>query len=133
MLITLKRIGDTLIPICDKGAKSIGQLREGDEILVDYKKKRNVGNHRRLFSMLQGVVHNSDHYQNVDNLLSMLKLKTGHFEVVVSHRGEQLYIPKSIDFASMDEELFKEFFSECIDVILEFTPEQDVESILRYA
>jgi len=133
MLITLKRIGDSLIPICDKGAKAIGQLRDGDEILVDYKKKRNVGNHRRLFSMLQGVVHNSDHYQNVDNLLSMLKLKTGHFDIVVSHKGEQLYIPKSIDFASMDEELFSEFFSECIDVILEFTPEQDVDSILRYA
>ena len=132
MLITLKRINDTLIPICDKGVKVISQLKNGDEILVDYKKKRNVGNHRRLFSMLQGVVTNSDHYKNVDNLLSMLKLKTGHFEIVISHKGEQLYIPKSIDFASMDEEQFKEFFSECIDVILEFTPEEDINSILQY-
>jgi len=133
MYLTLKRTKEGVIPIDDKAVEAISKINIGDEFLVDYKKKRNVKNHRRLFSMLQGVVYNSDHYKNVDNLLAMLKLKTGHFDIVVSHKGEQLYIPKSIDFASMDEEEFKEFFSECIDVILEFTPEQDINSILKYA
>lgn len=132
MLLTFKRTENAVFPIDDKAVEMISKLKVGEEFLVDYKKKRNVKNHRRLFSMLQGVVHNSDHYKNVDNLLSMLKLKTGHFDIVVSHRGEQLYIPKSIDFASMCEEEFKEFFSACIDVILEFTPEQDIDSILKF-
>jgi hypothetical protein len=60
------------------------------------------------------------------------KLKSGHFDTVVSHKGEAVYIPKSINFASMGEDKFKEFFSKAIDICLEFTPEQDMNSILIY-
>jgi len=82
--------------------------------------------------MLKGVVQNSDHYKTTDSLLDVIKLKSGHFETVVTHKGEALYIPKSINFASMDEDKFKEFFSKAIDICLEFTPEQDIDSILQY-
>ena len=132
MLITFRRTEKGVIPIDDKAVDVVSKTPIGEDILVDYKKKRNLGNHKRLFSMLQGVVANSDHYQTVDNLLDILKLKTGHFKTVVGHDGLKYYVPKSIDFASMDEDEFKEFFSRSIDVILEFTPEEDINSILRY-
>ena len=132
MKLLLKRIDNALIPLDDKGAEVFGKLKEGEEILVEYKKHRNVGNHKRLFSMLQSVVHNSEHYKDVNNLLDVIKLKSGHFDTVVSHKGEAVYIPKSINFASMGENKFKEFFSSAIDICLEFTPEQDMDSILRY-
>jgi hypothetical protein len=132
MQLSLKRIGNTLIPSSDESVEVFSKLKQNEEILVEYKKYRNVGNHRRLFSMLIGVVRNSEHYKSVDNLLDVIKLKSGHFTTVVTHKGEAMFIPKSISFASMKEDEFKEFFSRAIDVILEFTPEEDLNSILRY-
>lgn len=120
------------MPYDEKTAEVVGKIRLDDEIFVEYKPKRNYKNHKRFFSMLQSVIYNTDYYKSVDELLSMLKLKTGHFEIVVSHRGETLYIPKSIDFSSMPEDEFREFFSSCIDVLLEFMPEESVNSILNY-
>lgn len=132
MLLNLIRKDNGLIPIDDASVEAVKSLRIGDEIHVDYKPRRNYKNHKRFFNMLQGVVRNSDHYKTVDNLLDIIKLKTGHFEIVVSHDGRQNYIPKSIAFHSMNEEEFKEFFSSAIDVVLEFTTEEDIESILQY-
>jgi len=132
MKLLLKRVNNTLMPLDDEGAEIFGKLKQNEEILVEYKRHRNVGNHKRLFSMLQSVVHNSEYYKSVNNLLDVIKLRSGHFDTVVTHKGDAIYIPKSINFASMGEDKFKEFFSNAIDVILEFTPEKDIESILRY-
>jgi|LGOV01.1.fsa_nt_gb hypothetical protein len=134
-LITLVKKEDRLIPTDEFSVKIFNSLDIGQEISFEYKenKQRNYRNHKRFFSMLQGVVHNSSEYKTVDNLLSMLKLKVGYFEIVVSHKGEQLYIPKSINFATMKEDDFQSFFSDCIDILLEFMPEEDVNSIMRYA
>ena len=132
MKLLLKRIGNSFIPIDDEGVEVFGKIKKGEEILVEYKRHRNVGNHKRLFSMLQGVVSNTDRYKTVDNLLAVIKLKSGNFETVVSPHGDLLYIPKSINFASMSEDKFQEFFSSAIDICLEIIPEQDMDSILRY-
>lgn len=133
MQLTLKRTKDGLLPLDDKAVEVISKLKIGEEILIEYKKNRNVKNHRRLFSLLQSVVHNQNHYKNVDNLLDVIKLKAGYFKTVVDHNGNALYIPESISFATLGEEEFKEFFSGAIDVILTFMPEESVNSILRYA
>jgi len=132
MLLNLLRTKDGFTPIDDKSVSVAKKIKIGSEIFTEYKPKRNYKNHKRFFSMLQGIVHNSEHYKNIDNLLSMLKLKVGYFDIVVSHKGEQLYIPKSIDFSTMPEDEFQSFFSDCIDVLLEFTDEKDIDSILRY-
>ena len=132
MKLLLKRLNNAFIPIDDEGVEVFGKIKEGEEVLVEYKRHRNVGNHKRLFSMLQGVVSNTDRYKTVDNLLSVIKLKSGHFETIVAHKGEAVYIPKSINFASMSEDKFQEFFSNAIDICLEIIPEQDMDSILRY-
>jgi len=134
-LITLVKKADRLIPADEDSVKLFNSLDVGQEISFEHKetKQRNYKNHKRFFSMLQGIVSNSDQYKTVDNLLSMLKLKTGHFEIVISHKGEQLYIPKSINFTTMKEDDFQSFFSDSIDILLEFMPEEDVNSIMRYA
>ena len=132
MLLQLKKSEKGFIPADDESVEIFNKLKLNDIIFTDYKPKRSYANHKRFFSMLKGVVDNSDHYKTVDNLLDVIKLKTGHFETVVSHKGEQLYIPKSISFSTMKEDEFKEFFSCAIDVVLEFTSNEDIDSILRY-
>jgi hypothetical protein len=132
MILNLKKTKESLTPCDEDSVKVFNKLKIGDDIYVEFKPRRNYANHKRFFSMLQGVVHNSEHYKTVDNLLSIIKLKTGHFEIVISHKGEQLYIPKSIDFSKLPEDEFQSFFSDAIDVLLEFVSDEDIESILRY-
>jgi len=134
MLITIKKGRDNLIPANDESFKLFNSIDLGQEISFEYKerKQRNYANHKRFFSMLNGVVQNSDNYKSIDNLLDVIKLKSGHFTTIVTHKGETVYIPKSINFTTMNEDKFKEFFSKAIDICLEFTPEQDINSILRY-
>ena len=121
-----------LIPVDDDAVDMFNSIKEDEYILIDYKKHRNIGNHRRLFSMLNGVVDNSDHYKNVNELLDVIKLKSGHFTTIVLHSGGVAYVPKSINFASMSEDKFKVFFSNAIDISLQFTSDNDIEDILRY-
>jgi len=134
MLLNLKKTESGLIPLDDETTKVFNSFDLCQNITVDFKvkKQRSYANHKRFFSMLQGVIHNSDHYKSTDNLLDIIKLKSGHFTTIVTHKGEVIHVPKSINFSSMNEDKFKEFFSKAIDIILEFTPEQDIDSILRY-
>ena len=133
MTLTLRRTKEGLIPLDDKSVEAIKKVKLGDDILAEYKPRRNVANHRRYFSLLNNVIHNQEYYKNVDNLLDVIKLKTGHFKTVVTHKGEQMYIPQSIAFHAMSEDEFQEFFSETIDVLLEFMPEDSVNMIINYA
>ena len=98
MLLHLKRVKDGLLPYDDKTSEAVGRMSIDTEIFVEYKPKRNYKNHKRFFSMLQSVVYNTDYYRSVDELLSMLKLKTGHFEIVVSHRGRAVIHSKEYRF-----------------------------------
>ena len=110
-------------------------IKEDEHILIDYKKHRNIGNHRRLFSMLNMVIYSQDKYNSVDNLLTECKFKAGYFDIHISQNGEQIFIPKSINFASMSEDEFKIFFSSCIDTCLSFVKMDRTEleeAILRY-
>lgn len=133
-VITIHKGQDRLIPVGDESFELFNSMKIGDEISFEYKenKQRSLGNHKRLFSMLNGVVKDTDHYNDVNNLLDVIKLRSGYFTTVVSHTSEVLHIPKSISFTSMNEDEFKEFFSKAIDICLEFVPEQDIDSILQY-
>ena len=121
------------MPHDEESVATTQKIQMGDTILVDYKRHRNVGNHKRLFSLLNMIVQNTDKYKTVDNLLAVCKLKAGLFETVVSHDGNVVYIPKSINFASLGEDEFKTFFSSVIDTCLEFCDEDMVNNIVSYA
>jgi len=132
MKLYLKKTSKGLIPLDEVSVNAFNKLKEDEEILVSFTRHRNIKNHRRLFSMLNGVVANSDHYNDVNSLLDVIKLKAHYFTTVVTHDGNAVYIPKSINFATLDEESFRIFFSNAIDIILEFCKEEDLNSILRY-
>lgn len=135
MKLLLKRLNNAFIPIDDEGVEIFGKIKEGEEILVEYKRHRNVGNHKRLFSMLQLIKQNQTKYKSVDNILTECKFKAGYFDIHISQNGEKILVPKSVNFASMGEDKFQEFFSSCIDTCLTLVPmgrDELEEAVLRY-
>ena len=120
------------MPHDDEGVKVTQKIEVGDTILVDYKPRRNVKFHRKLFALLNAVLPNQSTYKTVDNLLNAVKLQAGHFDIVVSHKGEQIYVAKSISFSSMDEVEFDMFYSKALDVAIELTDEEAVNEIVKF-
>ena len=135
MLITLKKQDDRFIPCDEESVKLFNSLKVDDEIVVEYKPRRNYKFHKKLFSMLNLIKNNQDKYKSVDNILTECKFKAGYFDIHLSQEGKQMLIPKSISFATMKADEFEEFYSSCIDTCLGLVPmgrEELENAILRY-
>ena len=138
MLLNLKKVENPKegwIPCDEDTVKAYNKQKVDDEIYAEYKPKRNYNFHKKLFSMLTLIFNNQSHYKSVDNILTECKLRAGYFDIHINLKGEQLFIPKSINFYSMDNEEFSEFYSSSIDMCLELVPMGKTElenAILRY-
>lgn len=136
MLLELIKIGEGKIaPANDETYDRIKKIKIGDSIMVEYKPRRNYQFHKKLFSLLKFVFDNQDHYKDLDNILEVVKFRSGKFDTIVTHTGKKHYKTKSIAFHAMDEAEFEEFYSRAIDVALELIPmdRTDLEKqILRY-
>lgn len=104
------RRGNSLVPADSHAEELFEGIKEGKQVLVRVTKARNVDQHRKLFAMLRVVIDNSDKYESVDVLLALIKLAVGLYDVVQSYDGSFVKIPKSISFASMNQDAFERFF-----------------------
>ena len=68
--------------------------------------------------MLNIVLGNQDKYEHIEDLLTEVKLRTGHYEEHVTQNGKLVYLPKSISFARMDDIEFSKFYNRSIDAVL---------------
>jgi len=132
LLLEFIKSDGKLIPSSDDTFERLKKMPVGESVFVEYKPRRNYQNHKRFFSMLNQVMECQSHYKEIDNLLDVIKLRVGHFKTFVSHRGDAMYIPKSIDFYSLNEQEFRDFFSKAIDICMEIVGDENMERILRY-
>lgn len=131
----IKTFDNKLIPASDECHEKISKASAGASMFFEWKPKRNYENHKRFFSMLKLVFDNQSFYKDMDNILEIIKFRSGYFDTIITHKGVKHYKTKSINFETMDEEQFKMFFSKAIDVALELIPmdKQELEDmILRY-
>jgi hypothetical protein len=118
-LTFLKSVGGVLLPSDDECIESMNKIKNGTEIMIEYKQKRNVKFHRKAFALLNLVLKNQDKYSNINDLLVEFKLKSGHYEEHITTKGKIIYVPKSIAFSEMDELEFNELYSKFIDIALQ--------------
>jgi len=85
-------------------------IKDGKDVLLRVFKPRNIDHHRKLFAILNCVCSNSETYQDVDELLTIVKIATGFTTAVQGLDGKIYRIPKSISFASMPQDVFERFF-----------------------
>lgn len=87
-------------------------------VRVEYKRPRNVQFHRKFMALVNLVYDNQERYTNREALLTELKLQVGHYQEHVTLGGKLIYQPKSISFASMDDDEFSIFYAKVVDVVL---------------
>ena len=90
----------------------------GEVLVCTGRRPRNPKHHRKLFALLKVVFEAQKFYATIDDLLSALKIATGHFDTGKTVDGYPYMVPKSISFTAMDQTSFNQFYDRAVDVIL---------------
>jgi len=88
---------------------------------------RNVNFHRKYFSLLNLAFDNQEKFNNIDDFRAWSTIKSGYYKRIPTP-GADLYLPQSINFASMDNLEFEQFYSKVLDVFCDFldTSKEDI-------
>lgn len=125
--IWLEKMPDgTIAPMGPQDAERLKRFKVGVPFKADVKKPRNGRHHRLGFSMLQWVFNNQERFDEFEDFMLEMKLRTGHYREHITLRGVIVFVPKSLRFEEMDEVEWGEWRSKAIDVILKhFMPSMD--------
>ena len=126
-LIMIKK-GNVLVPVSDDVAEELETISDG-EVKVEITKPRNIGFHRKFFSLLRAAYKIWDqpitYYKgyrietSFEEFRKNITILCGHFYMDVDIRGKMRARAKSISFAKMDEVEFEKLYSKAVDVIIE--------------
>lgn len=120
-LILIKR-GHTLVAEDRHVVDLLARIKEGQTVKAVVTVPRNLRHHRLLFAMLNTVLKAQTEpvvFPTTKMLLDALKIGTGHVREVRDLDGNIHFVPDSIDFASLDQVAFSEWFDHAVNVILE--------------
>ena len=111
------RRGNYLSPADFVAEEWLQSIPEGKEILIDWRKPRHPENHRHFFAILRLASDQLENYPDTDSLLDALKIACNHVRPVMKADGNMIFLPKSINFASLGEEEFKRFKNRALYVL----------------
>ena len=118
--------------------EKLDALRVGEEVNAKITKKRNLRHHRKFFALLNIVAENmpehlEKRYPTVETIRRELKMELGYYDEYVSTNGLVYYIPKSMDFVSMDDLQFREFYNKAVNAVVRvFLPGADPDGIIEH-
>ena len=118
-----------LVPLDDElpGWK---RIKPGDIVDIEYVRPRSQKFHRLLWALLKLVADNQEQY-GMDEILDVVKIGVGHTRVIAMPGDFVFRVPKSISFASMDDDEFAAFFRSAVDYIVSDLIAFDREALLR--
>lgn len=130
MEVVLIKALNGLIPADQQTSEWFGKLKMGEAFHGKFTRYRNVGHHRKYFALLNLAYDNwnpgkiDSKYgtpeKNFDRFRADLTILAGYYESTIRLDGSVRIEPKSISFASMDQEEFEKLYSRTIDVLLKY-------------
>jgi hypothetical protein len=90
-------------------AKFRARLAElGDSsITFTWREPRSGPYHRRFFEIVNHLLDSQEQFQNVEHLLTWLKVGAGYCDIVPGPKGKAVAMARSIDWASLDQAEFE--------------------------
>ena len=109
----------SLRPTDQAGEDAIRKLGQGEVVMIEMKRSRNIKHHRMFWALMSLVWENQDtvRYPTVDDLVSAIKIAAGHRTRIELPNGEIGFIPGSIAFHKMDQAAFSDFYDRVCDLI----------------
>jgi len=113
-----------LEPTDDAGAELLHTIKNGEFVMVEIKRPRNIGHHRLYWALIGLVWDNIDHedFPKLENFHNTIKIMAGiRIQVMIPDgRGKMTtaFAPGSISFAVMKQAEFSQFFDKCCEIIV---------------
>ena len=110
--ITKDDIGiKAVFPVYNSGIDWINKQKQGQQILIEYRKARNAKHHALLFALARCTIENLPEdsvwtTKTPYEFIKALQLEIGDTEQYLTFQGELIQVPKSLKFESMSEEDF---------------------------
>jgi len=122
-LLLIKRSDGSYTPYSDQDFELSRKVEVGDTISGTINDARNVLHHRKFFKLLSKTLYLmpetiQKRLPTVDALLVEIKLHLGYYDLQVTEKGTQIYVPRSINFYTMGQKAFDTFYSDAFDCIL---------------
>jgi hypothetical protein len=125
---------NSLRPTDQAGEDAMRKLGQGEVVMIEMKRSRNIKHHRMFWALMSLVWENMDsaRYPTVDDLVSAIKIAAGHRTRIELPNGEIGFIPGSIAFHKMDQAAFSDFYNRVCDLIAKhFLPGVSSEDLKR--
>lgn len=108
-----------IVPVSAYDAEVIEGLPKGVTYKATFTRAqgRSAQHHRLLWGVLQAVADNCSHPMTAENVLDVIKLRTGHCKAVMLEGGVIVQVPASISFSAMDQGRFNAWFDQAVSVI----------------
>lgn len=107
-----------LKPCYDSDYEIYSKISIGEEIEIDYKKKRNLKFHKKYFALMKLAFENQQDYRTMEDLRRDITITAGYYDEVRNKLTGEIYkLAKSISFAQCDEIEFSEIYEKTKDVI----------------
>lgn len=124
MKIVCRKSNGALLPVDEEGIEALAKVRDGRDVMVEFKQARNPRFHRLYWALIAFIkLHAIDHATgdslfetaDVEMIHIALKLATGLVKTFVDNEtGRAISVPLSINFESMDGARFAEFFDAAV-------------------
>lgn len=98
--------------------KKLNELAPGDVVDVDFTFSRSTKYHKRHMAMESAVFDAQEIISDFETFRDWLKIGAGFVTWLPISEGESYPVPKSISYASLDQEEFEQFHANCITFLL---------------
>lgn len=120
MKFTAHKKGFSYHPSTESDQEKSTKVKEGDSVIIETWKDRNIKFHRKFFALINLGFQNQERYSDIEAFRKVVIISAGYFEELILIGGEIAIQPQSISFKSMDETKFNEVFKSCSQVIMKF-------------
>lgn len=130
MEVLLQKKGKWLVPAEPQSDEVVAGIKDGEVVSCNIKRPRNINHHRLFFALMNEVYLNQSRYATMDHMLIAIKVAIGHYDEQ-NVNGRAVVIPRSISFAKMDQNEFRNFYDKVVEMVvtklLPNTTKEDLE------
>lgn len=125
------------VPADGQAKQIVKRWKIGETLRCSVKKPRDYRSHKRYFALLNLTFENQDKYTNFEHFRKAVQIAAGHVDELITLDGEVVYIPRSIDYSTLDELEFGKVFGETMTVCARMLGDLDLrdleQEVARYA
>jgi len=121
-----------LIPLYPSDLEEKKKLKLNKEYKAVITNPRNIEFHKKYFALLNLGYQNSQLDVSFEFYRAYVIMKAGYAKTAITPNGT-IFLPESISFASMEQQVFEELYSRSVNVIIKDigATSEDIEKELR--